>query len=264
MVACPSVVGTPMQPLSPPTSSRRHRPEPPQANYLRTLAFAHFALAGLSLLFHGFNNTVESSQADQRFAKALESVDNPQTQEMRKVLQRTLDLREGLRQHLAVRLPMSAWHGQADQLVEVITSLLLVAGGVALLRRQPVARELNLAYVIVSLGQKLFNLAYLCLFEVPISKAYLESILRLYPGDAPLIRGILDPLTTSPLYQVLFAAYPILVGALMLNPRVVAQLRPAEVPMPADGLPPEPLAGDGGAALNPASEAWTSFDRPSY
>jgi hypothetical protein len=243
--------------------SNRYR-VPPETNSLRALAYANFTLAAISLLFHAFNAAVEGTQVDRQFEQALKVVENPQTQEMRKALQRTLDIKEGLRQHLAVRLPMSTWHGQADQFVELVTSLLLIASGVALLKRLPAAWALCLAYAAVSLGQKVGNLVYLNWFELPISQAYLASMMRMYPADAKLIQSILDPMTTGPMYQILFAAYPLLVAAVMLHPNTAEKLQPQELPASPPPPTPEPFVQGSGALLKPPTEAWTSFDNPSY
>jgi len=165
-----------MQPLS----SRKYRPAP-EPTALRVVAFSGFVIAGTSLLFHGFGSTLDNTHADRRVQKALEGVENPSTQAMARSLARSIEVRDGLRDHLARRLPTSRWHGQADQAVEFLTSALLAAGGIAILQRRPVAVPVLLAYASLSVGQKLFNAAYLGLFEIPISRSYLESLIRLYP-----------------------------------------------------------------------------------
>jgi hypothetical protein len=247
-----------------PAASHRYQPAP-SFHTLRAVALSGLAVAAVSLLFRGFSDSVENTQADQRFQKALEGVNNPATQAMARSLARSIEIRDGLRDHLARRLPASRWHGPADQAVEFLTSLLLAAGGVAILKRHPAAVPLLLGYAGLSVAQKLLNAAYLGLCEVPVSRAYLESLIRLYPADAALIRGVLDPLTTGPLYQLLFAVYPGCVAAVMLRPATRDLLRPAEPPAEAGApVPPGEPNAEAKAVVRTGEAAWTSFDNPGF
>lgn len=249
--------------MPPPPASHKYRPAP-EPTALRAVAYSGFVIAAASLLFHGFSGGIDSTQADQRFQKALAGVENSATQAMAGKLARSIDIRDGLRDHLARRLPMSRWHGQADQTAEFLTSVLLIAGGVAILKRQPVAVPLLLAYAGLSVAQKLFNAAYLGLYEVPLSRAYLESLMRLYPNDAPLIHGVLDPLTTGPLYQILFAAYPAFVAAVALRPSTRTLLQPPEPPVAAEELPVEEPGRESPVIARAKASAWSSFENPSF
>jgi hypothetical protein len=246
-----------------PSASRKYRPTP-EPTALRVVALSGFVIAVTSLLFHGFSGTVDSTQADRRVQKALEGVENPSTQAMARSLARSIEVRDGLRDHLARRLPMSRWHGQADQGIEFLTSVLLIAGGVAILTRRSAAVPILLGYAGLSVAQKVFNAAYLGLFEVPISRSYLESLIRLYPGDAALIRGVLDPLTTGPLYQILFAAYPVFVAAMMLRPATRELLQPAATPPAEPALPADEPTHENAAVARAQASAWSSFDNPSF
>ncbi|MFO0809910.1 MAG: hypothetical protein U0746_14915 [Gemmataceae bacterium] len=246
-----------------PQHSTRHKalPEP---TTLRAIAFSGFVIAGTSLLFHGFSGTVDSTQADQRFQKALEGVNNPATQAMAKSLYRSIEIRDGLREHLSRRLPMSRWHGQVDQTIDFVTSILLVAGGVAILKRRPAAIPILLGYAGLSVTQKLFNAAYLGLYEIPISRTYLESLIRLYPTDTTLIRAVLDPLTTGVLYQILFIAYPAFVATAMLRSTTRSLLHPAELPPEEASATPSGADNESDAVIHTRQSAWSSFDNPAF
>lgn len=247
-----------------PAATNKYQPAP-RFHTLRAIAVSGIVIAVASLLFHGFNGSVENMHADQRFQKALEGVSNPATQAMAHSLARSIEIRDGLRDHLARRLPMSRWHGQADQTVEFLTSLLLAAGGIAVLKRNPSAIPLLLGYAGLSIAQKLVNAAYLGLFEVPISRAYLETLIRLYPTDAALIRGVLDPLTAGPLYQLLFAAYPLLVAAVVLQPSTRTLLRPVEPLQDTDPVvPPGEPNREAKVVVRASETAWSSFDNPNF
>ena len=237
-------------------SSRYSSPHP-EASAFRALAVAHLVIAGISLILMTLQSGVDSSQADRQVEQALKVVDTAETQAMRQTLRRTIDIKDGLRDHLTRKLPLTLYYGQVNQVVDLVTSLLLIAAGFALYRHQASAQPLSLAYASLSLLQKLFNLVYLGLCEVPIAREYLETVQRLHPQDAKLIQGILDPITSGPLYQVVFAAYPILVAVIMLRPQAIQQLQPTEP----EELPPPPPSGavglpsaafpddDGGGAL---------------
>jgi hypothetical protein len=238
---------------------------PPEPSTLRALAFAHIVIAGVCLLSQMLQTSVDSSRVDRQVQHALKGVENEQVRAMANTLRRTIDIKDGLRDHLARKLPISQWHGQANQVVDLCTSLLLLAAGVALLKRRPIAWQLSLGYAGVSLLQKVFNVAYLGLLEVPAARAYLETLQRLHPQESGLIQAVLDPIASGPLYQLLFAVYPILVGVVMLQPQIRQRLQtpetsPAPPPSPAAQLPlPSAAFPDDGGFNEPArvpSERW--------
>lgn len=232
---------------------------------LRVVALSGFVVAAASLLARGVSDSVEGARADQRFQQTLNGVSNPDLQAMARSLGRSIEIRDGLRDHLVRRLPSTRWHGQANQVVDLLTSLLLIAGGVAILKRNRSAIPLLLGYAGLSVAQKLVNAAYLGLWEVPIGRAYLDSLIRLYPNDAALIRGVLDPLSTEPLIQLLFAAYPLFVAAVMLRPGTRELLAPSAIPLEASpSVPPSDPDRETKVVTRTGETAWSSFDDPGY
>lgn len=214
---------------------------------MRYLAIGHFTFAILILVFAGLNSAFESGSVDQGLVKTLEAVDSPQSNALKRVVQRTGEVKDRLKQHLAGRLPSSTWVGPLAQTIDIGLAFLLFAAGSCLLQRQPMGRTLSLAFAGISLGQKALLIIYKTLFEMPLVRKYFEPMKRMYPADANLFQAIIDPMTNEPIYQVILALYPMIVLAVMLQPGSAAALASpiAQPPRPGDSPPSTPTQASG-------------------
>src|SRR3954454_18824402 len=83
---------------------------------IRATAVAHFTFAGLTLAWLLLHGAVEEG-IDRGLASTLSTVDTPGAQAMRRTLERATEIRDGLRQHPARRVPASSWVGPLNQTV---------------------------------------------------------------------------------------------------------------------------------------------------
>jgi hypothetical protein len=213
-------------------NARYHAARPVSPFVIRALAIGHLAFAALLFGSAFLNNTFEGSDLDKNLAASIGKIDSPQARSMQKTLERTIQVKDGLRKHLASRLPSSVWVTSLNQTVDVALALLLAGAGICLLQRQPLARPLSLAFAGVCLTQKLLMMGYLSLAEVPAATKYFEPLLRMYPKEADLFQGILGPIASGPAYQLLFAIYPLVVLALMWQPGMATALATTAEPEP--------------------------------
>lgn len=207
------------------SSSRTPPPEPTIGPLtIRFLAIGHFTFAILILAFAFLNSAFENGSVDQGLINTLTAVDTPQSNALKRIVQRTSEVKGGLKTYLAGRLPASKWVGPLSQTVDIGLALLLFAAGSCLLQHRPLGRPLSLVFATICLIQKLLLIGYSISFEIPLIKKYFEPLMRMYPADVNLFHGILDPMTNEPIYQLVLAVYPILVLAVMLQAGAKAAL----------------------------------------
>lgn len=187
---------------------------------LRAIALGHFLFASFTFVALAIGNVVDGNGIDKNLAGAVANIDSPQAKKMKHILQRTGDIKESLQQHMSRRLPARRWVEPANQLVYVGLALLLLAAGSCVAQRRPLGRTLSLVFAGVCLTQQMIMMAWQQLAEVPTAGQYLEQLIRLYPNDGDLIRGILTPITNGPTFHLLIAVYPLCVLAIMLQPGV--------------------------------------------
>jgi hypothetical protein len=200
------------------SSSRIPSPEPAIGPLtIRFLAIGHFTFAILILAFAFLNSAFESGSVDQGLITTLTAVDTPQSNALKRVVQRNSEVKDGLKKYLAGRLPSSTWVGPLSQTVDIGLAMLLFAAGSCLLQRRVLGRPLSIAFACICLGQKFLLIVYETSFEIPLIKKYFEPLMRMYPADANLFHGILDPMTNEPIYQLVLAVYPVVVLAVMLQ-----------------------------------------------
>jgi hypothetical protein len=201
--------------------------EPTVSPYtLRAVAIGHFLFAGLTIAVVAARSVLDGTNIDQSFAGAVAHIDSPQAQAIRAKLQRTADLKDSLQKHLNRQVPSRIWLEPMNQTVNVGLALLLLAAGSCLSQRRPLGQKLSFVFAGVCLVQQLGMMAWQHIAEVPAARQYLEQLMRLYPNDAELIRGILTPINNGPTFHLLVAAYPLCVLAVMVQPGIKTLLQP--------------------------------------
>jgi hypothetical protein len=194
-------------------------PEPPSGLLtIRFLAIGHFTFAILTLAFAFLNNAFESGSVDQSLINTLTAVDTPQSNALKRVVQRSSEVKDGLKKYLNGRLPASKWIEPMSQTVDIGLAMLLFAAGSCLLQRRPLGRTLSLVFACICIAQKLLLIGYETTWAIPLTKKYFEPLMRMYPADANLFHGILDPMVNDPIYQFALAIYPVAVLIIMLRP----------------------------------------------
>lgn len=238
-----------------PQPPKRKRSGPPPSPFaVNALAVGHFLFAAVLIGGVMLNNTLEGSRLDQSLADSIGRIDSPQARTMQKSLERVATVKDGLHRHISLRAPASRWVHPLARTADVVLAILLIAAGVCLVQRQPMARPLSIAAAGLGLGSKFLLMAYLAVAEVPVAQKYAEPLYRMYPQETDLIRGVLAPIENGPAHQLWLAIYPLVVLAAMWHPGVRAALRPsrAAAPVPT-GLPAavrvEPLAPPPNAPL---------------
>jgi len=204
---------------------------------------------------------LDGTNIDKSFAGAVAHIDSPGAQAIRAKLQRTADLKTSLQQHMNRQVPSRIWLEPVNQTVSVGLALLLLAAGSCLSQRRPLGQTLSFFFAGICLTQHLGMMAWQQLAEVPTARQYLEQLIRLYPKDVDLIRGILTPISNGPTFHLLIAVYPLCVLAIMVQPGVKELLQPplpqlersAEIPtshrIAAAQMVPEPNQPDALEAL---------------
>lgn len=195
---------------------------------LRALAIAHYLYASFTFVALAIGNVVDGSGIDKELAGAVASINSPQAKSMKRTLQRTGDIKDSLKQHMSRQLPSSVWIEPANQTLNVSLAVLLLAAGSFLSQRRPIGRTLSLVFAAVCFAQQIGMMAWQQLAEIPTARQYLEQLIRLYPADVDIIRGILTPISNGPTFHLLIAVYPISVFALMVQPGVKELLNPAQ------------------------------------
>jgi hypothetical protein len=141
---------------------------------IRFLAIGHFTFAILTLAFVFLNNAFDSGSVDQGLINTLTAVDTPQSNALKKVVQRSSEVKDGLKKYVAGRLPSTTWVWPLSQTVDIGLALLLFAAGSCLLQRRSLGIPLSLIFAGVCLGQKLLLIVYETSFEIPVIKKYFE------------------------------------------------------------------------------------------
>jgi hypothetical protein len=136
--------------------------------------------------------------------------------------QSDVDVEEVMRQKVPGFMAFTIGHLSVDTLLCVM----MIVAGIGLLKLQSWGRYLSLGYALLSILTRLAQVTYSYMFVVPVS---IEAIQMMYEGMPepgrtaalnmmPMMRVIM---WFSPLFNLLWIIYPIVVLVLLTRPRVV-------------------------------------------
>src|SRR5262245_19254003 len=156
------------------------------------------------------------------------------------------------------KVPNYAIYAKAEAALGLLLSIIMIAGGVGLVRVEAWGRLLTIVYAFVSIVLKIAGLAYGIAFIFPIMSEFTEELKRqpnLPPGTA---EGAQIGLMIGIVFAFGTIVYPIIVLIIMFRPNVVAAFR-GEMVQPAfqdyDDRYPQ------GRVAPPPDERFTGGDR---
>jgi hypothetical protein len=112
--------------------------------------------------------------------------------------------------------------------VELGLSLAMIASGIGLLQLRPWGRQLAIIYVVVSIGSKILNSAYVLIFTIPAFNSFLQTHSPNGPEEQMIFTMMRMIVYFPILYYLVCMIYPIIVFIIMFRPAVVAAFRSDE------------------------------------
>ncbi|HEV3117763.1 MAG TPA: hypothetical protein VGY58_11960 [Gemmataceae bacterium] len=96
-------------------------------------------------------------------------------------------------------------------------TLAMIVGGIGLLRMRNWARVLTILYGVVSVADKLFDLIYSLKYEIPATRAFLETVHAASDEDKFMVSLLEVGVRLGPVIPVVLMVYPMIVLACMLK-----------------------------------------------
>jgi len=149
------------------------------------------------------------------------------------------DVQEKVEKTLGQKIPAYKSIQIGSLVVNLVLSLLMIAGGIGLLQLMTWGRSLSIVYAFLSIANHAFTVVYSFAFTLPATQALFRELAAQDAKAEPMVTMMQAVVTAGVVIGALFVAYPIAVLVIMFRPSTVRAFEKAgdyeQSPVEAEG-----------------------------